>query len=475
MSLSDSERKLVGKARRLWERGEVDEAWEIIKPLMSEHPFEPDLLQMGGVIYEKANNMPIAYHLFRRAVEVDPMEANNWTNLGRVAEELWRTEEAERAYMQALKRCKRDATRRITLGNLAALCIDNARYEEAESWARKALDEFPDFDLARSNLGFAQLAQGNWAEGWKNYRYCLGTTSRTKFVYKGEPEWDGTPGQCVVLYGEQGIGDEISFASMVPDAIRDCSKVIIDCDLRLANLFQRSFPAAVVYGTRKLKEHDCSVWAPEDREFDCSLAIGQLGEYYRDDASKFDGRPYLVPDPDRKFMWRSLFESKGKPAIGIAWNGGIPRTGAKFRRWTLDQLLPVFRSVDAHWVCLEYKPAGNEIAAFRKKHPDIDLVEYPHATLTKDYDDTAGMVAALDMVFCTQTAVAHLGGSLGVPTWVCVPPISQWRYANHDGSIPWYRSLRVIRQENGRWDFTKLGEQIAAHFGRVQEAARKAA
>ena len=473
MSLSESERKKVIRSRQLWEAGRVDEAWDIVRPLMVEHPHHPDLLQMAGVIYEKSGNMPVAYHMFRRGVEVDPHEANSWVNLGRVAEELWRTEEAEKAYERAMKLVKRPETLRILLGNLAALCIDNARYSEAEKWSRQALEKFPDFDLAKSNLGFAQLAQRNWAEGWKNYRHCIGTTSRTKFVYKGEPEWDGAMGKTVVLYGEQGLGDEISFASMVPDAIRDCKKVIIDCDLRLAGLFARSFPEATVYGTRQNKSHDCSMWNPADRDFDCSLPIGQIGEYYRTSEASFPGTPYLVPDPDRVTMWKALFAEKKKPVIGIAWNGGIPKTGQRFKKWTLEQMLPVFRSIDAHWVSLEYKPAGVEIDAFRKKHPDIDLKEYPHATLTSDYDNTAAMVKALDMIFCTQTAVAHLGGAMGVPTMVCVPPISQWRYGGDGDSIPWYRSVKVKR--GGNWDFAALGEELAAHFGRVPGTAKKAA
>jgi tetratricopeptide (TPR) repeat protein len=462
--LNDVEKRKVGKAKRLWENNEIDKALDIIKPLMVDHPWDRDLLQLAGVIFEKAGNIPIAYHLFKAGTSVDPEEANNWVNLGRAAEDLWRTDEAEAAYKKALKICKRDETLRILLGNLAAMCIDNARYPEAERWARQALEKFPDFDLAKSNLGFAQLAMRNWAEGWKNYRYCLGTTSRTKFVYKGEPEWDGTPGKRLVLYGEQGIGDEISFASMVPDAIKDCEKVIIDCDLRLATLYARSFPQAIVYGTRKMP-HDCVLWTPEDREFDCSLAVGQLGEYYRASAESFTGEPYLVADPDRVLMWKALWKSKAKPVIGIAWQGGIQRTGAKFRRWTLEQLLPVLRSVDAHWVSLEYKPAGTELDAFRAKYPDVDIREYPHATLTNNYDDTAALVASLDMVFCMQTAVAHLGGALGVPTWVCVPPISQWRYGTSGDSIPWYKSLKVIRQRNGKWDFNALGDAIATHLG----------
>lgn len=479
MSLSERERKLVYKSRDFYDQGNVDGAWEILQKLLSDHPFNRDVLYMAGHVYKLAGNYPVAYHLFRQATEVDPKEASGWLNFGLAAEELWRTEEAERAYQKSLKLCAQGETRRHTLGNLAALCIDNARYKEAAEWATKALEEFPDFDGARSNLGFAQLGMRNWAEGWKNYRHCLGTTARTRFIYTDPngnpyPEWQGEKGKIVVLYGEQGLGDEISFASMVPDVVRDSEKVIIDCDPRLANLFQRSFPQTVVYGTRKQKAHDMSLWRHEDRMIDCSLAVGQAGEYYRTKDSDFDGKPYLIPDPERTLMWKSLWKTKQKPVIGIAWQGGIHKTGAKFRKWTLEQLLPVFQSVDAHWVVLEYKSAAAEVEAFRAKY-GIDIKEYPHATLTKDYDDVAALVASLDHVFCIQTAVAHLGGALGVPTWVCVPPISQWRYGNEGESVPWYKSVRVIRQKNGEWNFTRMGGELAAHFGRLSPAASRAA
>ena len=475
MSLSKEEHKRVVKSRELWERDEVDKAWDTLKPIMEEHPYERDCLQMAGVIFEKANNLPVAYHLLKEATRQDPSEASGWLNFGRVAEDLWRTKEAERAYEKALSLSKRDDTRRCTLGNLAALCIDNARYKDAEKWATRALGEWPDFAGARSNLGFAQLGMRNWAEGWKNYRHCLGTKSRTRIQYRDEPEWDGSPGKTVVLYGEQGLGDEISFASMLPDAIRDCKKVIVDCDLRLAHLFQRSFPESVVYGTRQAKEHDNYKWRLEDRQFDASLAIGQIGEYYRNDASKFTGEPFLKADPERVLMWKSLWATKKKPIIGIAWKGGIHKTGAKFRRWSLEQLLPVLRSVDAHWVVLEYKSAAVELDLFKAKHPEIDIREYPHATLTVDYDDTAALVASLDFVFCIQTAVAHLAGGLGIPTMVCVPPISQWRYGDKEDTTPWYGSIRIIRQKSGQWDFKDIGEKIASHFGSVSEPAANAA
>jgi tetratricopeptide (TPR) repeat protein len=464
MSLSKAENKRLHQARLLFEQDKVDEAYDIVRQLLLEHPHNYLCLQMAGHIYDKAGNIPVAYHFHRAATEANPRDANGWISYGRISEWLWRTEQAEKAYEKGLKFADRDATVAYACGNYAALCIDNARYEEAEAWARKCLELDPEDQLAKANIGFSQLATGNWAEGWKNYHHILGFPVRTKFQYMGEPEWDGSPGKTVVLYGEQGIGDELSFASMVPDAIAVCNRVIIDCDARLHGLFKRSFPQASVFGTRKYKPVTGrpAVWG-EDK-IDASLAIGQVGEFFRTDPSMCPGTPYLVPDPERVLMWRSLWATKQKPIIGIAWKGGTAKTGAHMRRWSLDALLPVLRAVDAHWVVLEYRSAAGELEEFKRTHPEIDIKEYPHGTLTSDYDDTAALVASLDLVFCVQTSVAHLGGALGVPTWVCVPPCSQWRYGAEGESIPWYKSMRVIRR-GADWDFDKMGAELAAQFG----------
>ena len=198
-----------------------------------------------------------------------------------------------------------------------------------------------------------------------------------------------------------------------------------------------------------------------------------MAEFFRHSDDDFPGTPYLVPDPDRVLMWKSLFESKGKPCIGIAWRGGIPRTGAKFRQWNLEDLLPIFKSVNAHWVSLQYKPAVKEIHKFKQQHPEIDIAEYPYGTLTDDYDDTAALVAALDHTVCMQTAVAHLCGGMGKPCWVFVPKNSQWRYGGNGDSIPWYKSLRVIRQkERGKWtdEIRQAGRDLEKRFSRLKVA-----
>ncbi len=467
----------ASRAHALWDAGELDAAADICHAELLKAPQDPNWLCLLGNIYEKAGKQALAYSLFGRAKDVDDSHAFAWMNYGRVAQDMWRWQEGERALLKAVSLYPEPKNKAVALANLAALCSDWGRWKDCEKYAKRALQLDPGCRIATCNLGFAQLAQHNWAEGWKNYRANLEYTTRVRVNYKGEPEWDGTPGQTVVVYGEQGIGDEISFGSMIPDAIRHCRKVIVDCDPRLEGLYKRSFPNARVYGTRRAKATDGLRWAKADSDFDASLAVGQLGEYFRTKQEDFPGRPYLVADPDRVTMWKALFATKRKPVIGIAWRGGVPKSGAKFRQWDLEQLLPLFQSVEAHWVSLQYKPSTREIAAFHVKHPDIDLAEYPFATLSQDYDDTAALVASCDLVICMQTAVAHLAGALGVPAHVFVPKISQWRYAGTSSAIPWYRSLTVHHQRDDDWksDLLSFSEELSANFGRVQSRAKATA
>ena len=298
----------------------------------------------------------------------------------------------------------------------------------------------------------------------------IGSQHRIRVKYKDEPEWDGTPGKNVVIYAEQGIGDEISFASVIPDAAKVCKKLIFDCDGRLEGLFRRSFPNVTVYGTR-VKD---TKWAKEDRDIEASLPVGQLGEFFRTSNGSFPGNAYLKACPIRMRQWGSILR---RPTIGIAWTGGVSRTNARNRRVSLEDLLPVL-SLDADFVSLQYKDASEDIAAFHVKHPTVLLKQYPWATLTHDYDDTAALVASCDYVVCIQTAVAHLAGGLGVPATVLVPKATTWRYGHVGNTIPWYKSLRVIRQSNdGQWadEIKRCAEHVAAYLGKLPARAGNSA
>jgi tetratricopeptide (TPR) repeat protein len=449
----------LDRARGLCEAGHLDDAWDICESILVENPNHGASLILAAYIAWKANKYVMGYAFAKRAVDVAPQEALAWLNLGLNASSLWRMEEAEVAQKTAVRLASEKEIRGMANMNLAGLCIDFGRFKEAEQYARLALKDAPSSPKAKANLGFGLLGQGKW-EGWDFYSYSLGLRNREKMKFGEEPDWDGTPGQTVAFYGEQGVGDELSFASMLPDAIRDCKKVIFSCDKKLEGIFKRSFPNAKVYGTRKAKEGDGVQWDKEDWQMDASLALGELGAIYRKTDESFGGQPYLVADPERRKMWRTLFDGKKKPVIGIAWTGGIENTGRKFRTLTLDMLKMILQSVDAHWVSLQYKDASKEIAEFRKSNPSIDIVQYGFGTLTPDYDDTAALVAECDLVICIQTAVAHLAGALGKDCWVLLPKNSQWRYGESGYKMPWYNSVSVFRQRSLQDWHGPMGEMI---------------
>lgn len=453
------------KADALAKSGEVDAAWAIVNKYLCVNPDDPMALILGCYCMDKAQNYPVAYHFARKASEMAPDQFATWFDYGRICDHLWRPDESERAYRKAIKVATNPRNKSYALMNLAALYIQSGEFSKAEPFARQALMADPDLRGAKANLGFCQLAARNWAEGWDNYANSLGAETRKMVQYGDEPIWDGRPCLTVAVYGEQGLGDEISFASMIPDAVNDCARVIIDCDKRLKGLFQRSFPLAKVYGTRAERQ---LAWDVPDQSIHASIPMGGLGGIYRRSAEAFTGKPYLTPDPDRAAMWSALFAGKGKPVIGIAWTGGIKQTGADFRKWSLEDLLPIFQSVDAHFVSLQYRDASAEIAEFTAKYPEIDLAQYPYGTLTADYDDVAAMVFAMDRVVSMQTAVVHLAGALGKSCDVFVPKNSQWRYSESGDSMPWYSSVRVIRQAvRGHWSNTikDYADELSAQVG----------
>lgn len=455
--MTSANAKTLGQCVGLWDRGELDQAMDLLRKEMTEHPDDPACIALAAHIYEKSGNTPVAYNLFKLAKDMQPGEASNWLNYGRCAQDLWKSSDAERAYTRAISITNRESTKVMCLGNLAAMHIDHGRFEKAEEYLRKAVKLDPDSKTVVANIGFCQLAKGQWDEGWKNYRRNIGTDWRKKVQYGDEPEWDGSPGQAVALYGEQGIGDEICFASVVNDAVRDCRKVILDCDHRLTTLFKRSFPLATIYGTRHAKKRDGAKWAKEDRAIDASLPIGQLSEYYRKSPKDCPQEPYLFADPERVAMWKALWQMKGKPAIGIAWSGGIPKTGEKSRHASLEHWADLLE-LDAHFVSLQYK--GDET------HPKVH--EYRYATRTADYDDTAALVASLDLVVAVPTAVVHLAGALGTKVIAMHGPMDCWKYAC---GIPYHPAEHVMWQGEWRKTIAAAADRARSIITPVQEAA----
>lgn len=449
----------IQQANKLAESRDLGGAWKLVDAALEQNPDDIHALIVAAFLCDKEGKVGVGYSLAQRAVAVDPNEAAAWTNLGRMCDALWRGDEAKSCYRKAMQRNDHAKGKALVMLNMSAVLLQEGKFTESKKFAQKCLDLDPDNFKAKHNLGMCLLAEGEYS-GWDYYAASVGqTTNRPLWKYADELPWRGESEKKVVIYGEQGIGDEISAASMFPDAIARASHVVLECDSRLAGLYKRSFPKASVYGTRNKLE---VAWNEEDANPDYSASSMQIGQIFRRNVADFPGTPYLVADPDRMAMWRGLWATKSKPVIGVAWSGGTKNTAKHVRKWTLEQLLPVFRSVDAHFVSLQYVECQAEIDAFVKEH-GVDLKGYPFATLSKDYDDTAALVATLDSVVTMQQTALHIGGALGVKTHAGIPSMSQWRYGISGSTMPWYKSVKLYRQKPGE-DWDRVIKEIASAY-----------
>ena len=316
----------------------------------------------------------------------------------------------------------------------------------------RAIARQPQYPLALFHRALARLLTGDFGAGWDDYE------ARRMGVYdfpkraSSLPQWDGLPltGRTLLVHSEQGLGDEIMFASMLPEVIAAAGHCVVECDPRLLALFRRSFPAATVFAAQQDRG------LPEDiasRHIDVEVAAGSLPRFLRRRVTDFPSHDgYLRADPQRVSHWRERLLQLGPgPKVGISWSGGVRKTRRPLRSIPLERWLPILGVKGARFVSLQYtREAAAEAAEFGRQH-GVTIEHWQEAI--DDYDETAALVSALDLVVSVCTAVIHLGGALGRPVWVMAPRVPEWRYGFSGDKMPWYPSVRILRQSVfGEWE-----------------------
>lgn len=395
------------------------------------------------------------------ARRTDSYEA--WLMLGRAHQKLHEPARALECFDVALRLRGDDAELYDFRGSMLQ---ELGRLQEAFADFDRALALRPDFPLAAFHLGMARLLAGDFERGWQGYELRRqGAGYET--IAAGFPRWDGSPltGRTLLVAREQGLGDEIMFASMLPELITQARHCVVECDPRLVATFRRSFPAATVVGT-VAGGLPASV-APAS--IDVAIEAGSLPALLRRQASDFprqDG--YLRADPQSVARWRDRLAALGPGlTVGLAWSGGVRRTRRELRSIPLAQLLSLLGVPGCRFVSLQYTAgAREEIEALREEH-GVVVHHWPEAI--DDYDQTAALVCALDCVVSVCTAAVHLCGALGRPVLVLAPVGPEWRYGQSGEAMPWYRSVRIVRQgAYGEW-----GPVIAAAADELLLRARQ--
>jgi len=418
----------------------------------------PDAVEMLAQLLDRLDRSEEAKAMCREVLIRHPAHGAAHAALGYILlKREFRSEEALVHFDQALSAGYRSeqlhSNRGIALQDLGRLDAAITSYDAALALS-------PGHPLARFHRGLARLMRGEFDDGWPDYEMRHASTDR-QAPPRELPVWDGSPtSDSLLVYGEQGIGDEIMFASCIPDLLHRCPHVVLACTPKLEVLFRRSFPQAEVIALALAR--DASAGAGAARRM---IAIGSLPLHLRRSRSEFpDHRGYLQADPGRVAEYRERLHVLGPGMkVGLSWRGGTNISRRALRSLDLDQLQPLLALPDVRFVNLQYDGWPGTGAAWPIPAAG-ELVHWQDAL--DDYDRTAALVASLDVVVSVCTAVIHLAGALGKSTLVMAPYSPEWRYGIAAAQMPWYPAVRVERQ-SVRGDWTPVIEAVRSHIAQL--------
>jgi tetratricopeptide (TPR) repeat protein len=379
---------------------------------------------------------------YERALALKSNYAEAHGNLGNALQVQGKLEQAVACYERALALKPDYAKAHHNLGcALYSLGGSLNNLDEALARQKTALALQPDYSQARFSASLVELSKGDYAAGWRDYESRWQTPEHnTPMRAYSQPLWTGEklPTGRVLIWGEQGVGDEIMFAGLIPDVVRAGNRCALDCDARLKPLFTRSFSGGSFPGVEVV-----SAQTPE-LDFEAHLPSGSLPGLFRTTEAAFASAtsPYLIADPVERERFRTRY-ADGRRLVGLAWHTNNRKTGRR-RSIDLASLTPLFELPDIQWISLQYgdHEALVDQAATARAPLLIDRAVDQFSNL----DRFAAQIAAMDLVITIDNSTAHLAGALGVPVWLLLPCAPDWRWLQTREDSPWYPSMRLFRQ-----------------------------
>jgi Flp pilus assembly protein TadD len=418
--------------------------------------------QLAGALYE-LNELPAAENCCRQALQLDPADIGAHYNLGLVLARTFRFREAASCYQEVLNQTPGDPEAWLNLGaaliplgewdeavvcyrraheispadpdicnNLAASMLEHGDPEAAATWCRQALELRPGDPEIQFRLSNIMLAQGKWLDAWELYelRLQIPGIRRSRLPV---PEWHGEPlaGKRILLLPEEGAGENLMMVRYADELARRGAAVEFLSPPQLLPLFRRSFQQA-----RPIE----GVAAGVAFDYQCQLlSLPQV--------LKLTPETIHAPPPYLKARETPRPESftGSKLNVGICWAGRADHANDCNRSLpNFYTLAPIISNHHIRLHSLQTGPRAVEAASFGFTDPSAKL---------RDFDDAAAFIQHLDLVITVDTALAHLAGALGKPTWLLLPLMPDWHWYPYGETATWYPSMRLFRQRNYRdWD-----------------------
>jgi len=432
-----------------------------IKPDYAEIPFNI------GNIWLELGHYEDAITSYRHALQIKPDYVQAHCNIGLALQNLNQPDAGVASIMRALDIAPDVAETHFNLG----IALNNlGKIEGAVSNYRRALEIKPDFAKARFNLGLLLLSNGQYAEGWPEYeaRYDPDRSGQNSIPPDlPVPRWQGQPlaGKSILIWPEQGFGDEIQFARYIPLLkTQGASRITLVCKPPLKTLLETLAGVDTIVTQSEaalLPLHD--YWT-----FPLSLPL-----YFATTVETIPAKlPYLSVPSERLNRWSNRLPASGLK-VGLVWKGNALHINDNNRSLpSLSILAPLWSVPGVIFISLQKGQGGEEAVS-----PPVDQPILHLGSDIMDFADTAAIVAQLDLVICIDTAIAHLAGALNKPCWVLLPDSgTDWRWLRERSDSPWYPDvLRLFRQTKGHdWAITidevaqNLASWIAGRSGEIK-------
>ncbi|WP_028467038.1 tetratricopeptide repeat protein [Nisaea denitrificans] len=443
----------------LQERGAVAEAIGFLQQAIRKEPSHANAHMNLGNAFRKDGRVEDAEVAHRQAVSLAPLSEETHANLATTLMDLDKLEEAERALKrsQLLKPALAEA-----VNSFGFLLFNQRHYVKPGTWFRRAILLAPGYAAPETGLAelayfsgdleqslrhsenalrlapdepqihlrhaIRLLAAGHLEEGWREREWRHKAPDRVRRLGL-PPTWQGEPlgGKRLLVCAEEGVGDEILYASILPEIRELGAELVLECDERLLPVFRRSFPDALVHayaragdGFRPVQKYD---WLPQDKPVDYAIDAGSLALYFRRTLADFaKTRPYLKPDPQRVIQVRDILNKTGDGLkIALAWRSRKSTAFRDVHYTALKDWLPIFALPGAQVFSIQYGENWDTEIETLKRETGHGPTILPELDLTDDFDDILALVSSVDVLICPSSTLGWIGGALGKETWLFHP------------------------------------------------------
>ena len=475
----------------LREQGQWDAAAACYRQAIQVRPdYVKPYVNLGNVLLEQLKPAEAA-ECFEKALQLEPQSANAHVNLAIALRELGRLEEAAGHCDFALRLDPQSAEARNNLGtvlldqgkledalanfreatrmradypkawnNLGAALLEQGNLREAMAAVEEAIRRKPDFADAHLSRAILWLLSGDFEQGWPEYAWRL-KTSEGSVPPLRQAVWDGSPlaGRTLLLCAEQGLGDTFQFiryAAKIHEAMSP-GRIILACPRSLHPLL------------RSCRGVDQLVDAvPADFDFDVYAPLLDLPAIFRASHGSVPAEvPYLAADPQLVQRWRAELRGVEGLKVGIAWQGNPKYRWDRLRSLPPGCFEPLGRIDGVRLISLQKGAGAAQARSLADRLPLVDLGRGLDEQ-SGAFMDTAAVMKNLDLVITSDTAIAHLAGALGVPVWVALPWVPDWRWLMDRGDSPWYPTMRLYRQTTAG-DWVGVFQEMQASLAAVEK------